>query len=30
MAHDALGIFPDSEIKKTLLNVVDFCIDRAH
>ena len=30
MARDALGIFPDSEIKKTLLNVVDFCIDRAH
>ena len=30
MARDALGIFPDSEIKKTLLDVVDFCIDRAH
>ena len=30
MARDALGIFTDSEIKKTLIDVVDFCVDRAH
>ena len=30
MAKDALGIFPDREIKKRLIDVVDFCIDRAH
>ncbi len=30
MARDALGIFTESEIKRTLLSVVDFCVDRAH
>ena len=30
MARDALGIFTESEIKRTLLDVVDFCVDRAH
>ena len=30
MARDALGIFAESEIKRTLLDVVDFCVDRAH
>ena len=30
MARDALGIFTDSEVKKTLIDVVDFCVDRAH
>jgi len=30
MARDALGIFPDSEEKATLLDVVDFAIDRAY
>lgn len=30
MARDALGIFSDSEVKKTLVDVVDFCVDRAH
>ena len=29
-ARDALGIFPESEIKRILLDVVDFCVDRAH
>ena len=30
MARDALGIFAESEIKQTLMDVVDFCVDRAH
>ena len=30
MARDALGIFSDSELKQTLIEVVDFCVDRAH
>jgi len=30
MARDTLGIFTDSEVKKTLIDVVDFCVDRAH
>ncbi len=30
MARDALGIFPEGEIRRTLLAVVDFCVDRAH
>ena len=29
-ARDALGIFPESEVKRILLDVVDFCVDRAH
>ena len=28
IAHDALGIFPDSEEKTALLDVIDFVIDR--
>jgi octaprenyl-diphosphate synthase len=30
MARDALGIFPDSPYKKALIDIVDFCISRAH
>jgi octaprenyl-diphosphate synthase len=30
IARDALEIFPASEIKKALLDAVDFCIARAH
>ncbi len=30
IARDALGIFPDGEPKRVLLDVVDFCIARAH
>ena len=30
IARDALGIFPESDIKQAMLEVVDFCIDRAY
>jgi octaprenyl-diphosphate synthase len=30
MAHDALGLFPQSAWKAALLDVVDFCVSRAH
>ncbi|MCW6507129.1 polyprenyl synthetase family protein [Lichenifustis flavocetrariae] len=30
MARDALGLFPSSEWKDALLDVVEFCIERAH
>jgi octaprenyl-diphosphate synthase len=30
IARDALGIFPESVEKTALLNVVDFCVDRAY
>ncbi|MBL4615867.1 MAG: polyprenyl synthetase family protein [Magnetovibrio sp.] len=30
IAKDALGTFPDSDIKAALLDVVDFCIERAY
>ena len=30
VARDALGIFPDSTEKKVLLEIIDFCIDRAY
>ena len=30
IAKDALGLFPESEIKQALLDVVDFCIERAN
>ncbi|MCW2283644.1 octaprenyl-diphosphate synthase [Rhodoblastus acidophilus] len=30
MARDAMGIFPDSPWKRALIDVVDFCISRAH
>ena len=30
IARDALGIFGEREIKQTLIDVVDFCVDRAH
>ncbi|MBI5165850.1 MAG: polyprenyl synthetase family protein [Magnetospirillum sp.] len=30
IARDALGIFPDSAIKQSLIEVIDFCIDRAY
>lgn len=30
IAKDALGPFPESEIKTALLDVVDFCIERAY
>ncbi len=29
IARDALGIFPDSPIKQAMIDVIDFCIDRA-
>ena len=30
IAHDALGIFADGEPKRAMMEVVDFCIERAH
>jgi octaprenyl-diphosphate synthase len=30
MAHDALGLFPNSPMKAAMLSTVDFCIARAH
>ena len=30
IARDALGIFPDGPEKRALLEVVDFCIERAY
>jgi octaprenyl-diphosphate synthase len=30
VARDALGIFPKSEVKTALLDIIDFCIERAH
>ena len=30
IARDALGIFPESEIKTALIDTVDFCINRAY
>ncbi|MDP6343239.1 MAG: polyprenyl synthetase family protein [Alphaproteobacteria bacterium] len=30
IARDALGIFPDTEAKHALVDVVDFCIERAY
>jgi octaprenyl-diphosphate synthase len=30
MARDALGLFPDGDWKRALLEVVDFCVDRAN
>lgn len=30
VARDALGIFPDSEVKTALVDIIDFCIERAH
>jgi octaprenyl-diphosphate synthase len=30
IARDALGIFPDGEAKAALLEIVDFCIERAY
>ncbi|MFM9943249.1 MAG: polyprenyl synthetase family protein [Hyphomicrobiaceae bacterium] len=30
MARDALAIFPDSQPKRALAEVVDFCVSRAH
>ena len=30
MARDALGLFPDSQLKAAMLEAVDFAIDRAH
>ena len=30
IARDALGLFPDSEIKRALRGLIDFCIDRAY
>ncbi len=30
MAQESLDIFPDSDIKETLIELVDFCIRRAH
>jgi octaprenyl-diphosphate synthase len=30
IAKDALALFPNSEAKRALLEVVDFCVARAH
>jgi octaprenyl-diphosphate synthase len=30
MAHDALALFPDSEMKSAMHATVEFCIARAH
>ena len=30
IAKDALAIFPESDGKQALLDVVDFCVARAH
>lgn len=30
VARDALGIFPQSPVKEALLDVIDFCIERAY
>lgn len=30
IAKDSLGIFPDSDMKKAMLDVVDFCVERAY
>lgn len=30
VARDALGIFPKSPVKKALLDIIDFCIERAY
>jgi len=30
IARDALGIFPDSKIKNAMVDLIDFCIDRAY
>jgi octaprenyl-diphosphate synthase len=30
IARDALGIFPDSAEKRSLIELIDFCIQRAH
>jgi octaprenyl-diphosphate synthase len=30
VARDALGIFPESATKAALLDIIDFCIDRAY
>ena len=30
IARDALGLFPESEIKKALRDLIDFCIERAY
>ncbi|HMN51661.1 MAG TPA: polyprenyl synthetase family protein, partial [Xanthobacteraceae bacterium] len=30
IAKDALALFPDGDGKQALLDVVDFCVSRAH
>jgi octaprenyl-diphosphate synthase len=30
IARDALGIFPDSQAKSALIDIIDFCIERAY
>ncbi|MGB0697149.1 MAG: polyprenyl synthetase family protein [Rhodospirillaceae bacterium] len=30
MARDALGLFPEGEVKQALTGIIDFCIERAH
>ncbi len=30
IARDALGIFTDSEIKRSMVGLIDFCIDRPY
>ncbi|MBR9971702.1 polyprenyl synthetase family protein [Magnetospirillum sulfuroxidans] len=30
VARDALGLFPDTPVKQAMIDVIDFCIDRAY
>lgn len=30
MARDVLGVFPDGPFKRALIDIIDFCIDRAY
>jgi len=30
IAKDSLGIFPDGDMKSAMLDVVDFCVERAY
>jgi octaprenyl-diphosphate synthase len=30
IAKDALGVFPNSKEKQILLDIVDFCVNRAY
>jgi octaprenyl-diphosphate synthase len=30
IARDSLGVFPSSEVKDALVNLIDFCIERPY